>query len=204
MAKADRGMVMRLTEGAISGDRAAAADLLPLLYDELRALARQHVAREQPGHTLQATALVHEAYLRLVGTKDPGWDGRSHFFAAAASAMRRILVDHARNKKRLKRGGHRAREDRLPDELAIAVQTTLDLQGIDLLELDIALNELAGAEGNRKCDVVSMRVFAGMTIDQIANALGVTTRTIDRDWRFARAWLYRRLQSKKEKGIANE
>lgn len=195
---------MRLTEGAISGDRAAAADLLPLLYDELRALARQHVAREQPGHTLQATALVHEAYLRLVGTKDPGWDGRSHFFAAAASAMRRILVDHARNKKRLKRGGHRAREDRLPDELAIAVQTTLDLQGIDLLELDIALNELAGAEGNRKCDVVSMRVFAGMTIDQIANALGVTTRTIDRDWRFARAWLYRRLQSKKEKGIANE
>ncbi len=204
MAKADREMVIRLTEGAISGDRAAAADLLPLLYDELRALARQHVAREQPGHTLQATALVHEAYLRLVGTEDPRWDGRSHFFAAAASAMRRVLVDHARNKKRLKRGGHRAREDRLPDELAITVQTTHDLQGIDLLELDGALNELAAAEGNRKCDVVSMRVFAGMTIDQIANALGVTTRTIDRDWRFARAWLYRHLQSKKEKGIANE
>ncbi len=204
MAKADREMVIRLTEGAISGDRAAAADLLPLLYEELRALARQHVAREQPGHTLQATALVHEAYLRLVGTEDPGWDGRSHFFAAAASAMRRILVDHARNKKRLKRGGHRAREDRLPDDVAITVQTTLDLQGIDLLELDVALNELAVAEGNRKCDVVSMRVFAGMTIDQIANALGVTTRTIDRDWRFSRAWLFRRIQSKKEKGIANE
>ncbi len=92
MAKADRELVIRLTEGAISGDRAAAADLLPLLYDELRALARQHVAREQPGHTLQATALVNEVYLRLLGTEDPGWDGRGQFFAAAASAMRRILA----------------------------------------------------------------------------------------------------------------
>jgi len=163
-----------------AGDQHAADRLLPLVYDELRQLAAQRLAQEKPGHTLQATALVHEAYLRLVGNQQ--FESRGHFFAAAAEAMRRILINRARDKHRLKRGGGRARVDL--DALADPV-TAPDA---DLLELDDALNRLADVHPQAS-ELVKLRFYAGLTLREAATTLGLPARSADRLWAFARAWL---------------
>jgi RNA polymerase sigma factor (TIGR02999 family) len=172
--------ITQLLSAAAAGDRQAAADLLPLVYDELRKLAAARMAAENPGHTLDATALVHEAYLRLIG--DQQFEGRGHFFAAAAEAMRRVLVNHARDRTRQKRGGGRSRVDL--DRLTGPAAASDD----DLLELDDALGRLAG-EFPSAAEVVQLRFFAGMTLGEAADAQGIPRRTADRHWAFARAWL---------------
>ncbi|MGO9467972.1 MAG: ECF-type sigma factor [Isosphaeraceae bacterium] len=172
--------ITRLLAAATAGDRQAAADLLPLVYDELRRLAAARMVAERPGHTLDATALVHEAYLRLVG--DQHFDGKAHFFAAAAEAMRRVLVNHARNRNRLKRCGGRSRVDF--DRITGPATATDD----DLLELDDALGRLAN-EFPVAAELVKLRFYAGMTLGDAAEALGLPRRTADRHWAFARAWL---------------
>jgi RNA polymerase sigma factor (TIGR02999 family) len=165
------------------GDPKASEQLLPLVYRELRRLAHQKLAQEKPGQTLQATALVHEAYLRLLGDDHMrGWNSRGHFFAAAAEAMRRILVNRARDKRRLKRGGDRERVDL--EEVAIGGEAG----AADLLALDEALDGLAREEP-ACAELVKLRFFAGLTQAEAAQALGVTRRTADRYWAFARAWL---------------
>jgi RNA polymerase sigma factor (TIGR02999 family) len=169
------------------GDPAAAEDLLPLIYDELRRLAAAKMAQENAGHTLQATALVHEAYLRLVeGQQQQKWECRGHFFAAAAEAMRRILVERARRRKRKKRGGDMFRQELVTDAIAAP-----NVDG-DLLELDAALDSFE-REHPRKAQLVKLRYFAGLTIPEAAAALGIGTTTADRDWAYARAWLYRQI-----------
>ena len=170
------------------GDPRAAEQLLPLVYDELRKLAAQRLAGEKPGQTLQATALVHEAYVRLVGGEPPhGWNGRGHFFAAAAEAMRRILLNRARDKKRVKRGGDRRRVDL--DQLEIALETNDE----QLIALDDALTQLA-AEDAAAARLVNLRFFAGLTLKDTAASLGLSLRTAERQWAYARAWLYARLR----------
>jgi RNA polymerase sigma factor (TIGR02999 family) len=176
--------VTRILTAIELGDAHAAEQLLPLVYDELRRLAAQKLAQEKPGQTLQATALVHEAYLRLVGgeqTRD--WDGRRHFFAAAAEAMRRILIDRARHKQSRKAGGARRRLDL--DDIEPALE---EGNGDRLLALDEALRQLE-AEDPRKAEVVKLRFFAGLTAEQAAVALGVSTSTAEKDWAYARSWL---------------
>lgn len=175
-----------------SGDPRAAERLLPLVYAELRRLAAVRLGHERPGQTLDATALVHEAYLRLVDDERPqNWDSRGHFFAAAAEAMRRILVENARRKGRLKRGGGMQREDL--DAEAIAAPQTAENLG-DLIELDAALQKLE-LKDPRKASVVKLRYFAGLTIEEAASALGIGVSTADRDWAYARAWLFREMTS---------
>jgi RNA polymerase sigma factor (TIGR02999 family) len=175
------------------GDLQAAESLLPLVYDQLRRLAARKLARDSPGQTLQATALVHEAYLRVVGTRDPGWDSRDHFVAAAAEAMRRILVNRARDKRRLKRGGHRERVDLDFSEVSsVAV-------GDDLLALDDALEKLGG-EDPGCAELVKLRFFAGLTQEEAAVVLGIGRRTADRHWAYARAWLFQELCRATERG----
>lgn len=179
--------VTRLLDAAAAGDRQAAADLLPLVYDELRKLAAARMAAESAGQTLQPTALVHEAYLRLVGrADDQRWDGRGHFFAAAAEAMRRILVDAARRKGRDKHGGDRHRVD-----LDAAMAAAPDPRH-DLVALDEALTRLA-AEDPQAARLVELRHFAGLSVAEAADVLGISPRTADRVWAFARAWLHREL-----------
>jgi RNA polymerase sigma factor (TIGR02999 family) len=177
--------VTRILSAIEQGDPQAAEQLLPLVYDELRRLAARRLADEEPGHTLQPTALVHEAYLKLVGA-DPQqpWNGRVHFFAAAAEAMRRILIDHARRKHRARRGGGKTRVE-LDDIGAAAVDGRAD----DLLALDEALTQLAAA-APRRAELVRLRYFAGLTLEQAAELLGISRATADRHWAFARAWLY--------------
>ena len=176
-----------LLDAVAAGERKAAADLLPLVYDELRQLAAARMAAESPDHTLQPTALVHEAYLRLVGPADEHrWDGRGHFFAAAAEAMRRILVDAARRKRREKHGGDRHRVD-----LDAAGPAAPDPRH-DLVALDAALTRLA-AEDPQAARLVELRHFAGLSVAEAAQVLGVSPRTADRVWAFARAWLHREL-----------
>lgn len=176
-----------------AGDPTAADELLPLVYDELRRLASARLAFEKPGQTLEATALVHEAYLRLLGPIDSqptAWNGRGHFFAAAAEAMRRILVENARRKSRIKHGGGREREELDPSQL-FAVETSSD----DLLALDEALERLA-AEDPLAANLVKLRYFAGLTIPQAAEILGVSPRKADFLWSFARAWLRRAIDDR--------
>jgi RNA polymerase sigma factor (TIGR02999 family) len=171
------------------GDAQAASQLLPLVYEELRRLAAQHLAREAPGQTLQATALVHEAYLRLVDAeKAQHWNSRGHFFAAAAEAMRRILVENARRKASLKRGGGLQRQE-LPESELLA-PTRSD----DLLALDEALTQLAQTDAVA-AELVKLRYFAGLTSAQAADVLGMSARTADRTWVYARAWLLKKLQA---------
>lgn len=168
------------------GDPEAAAQLLPLVYDRLRELAAQRLAREKPGQTLEATALVHEAYLRLVGARPDGsWDGRRHFFAAAAEAMRRILIERARRRMRLRHGGNYGRVALDPDAIA-APESLADDR---LLALDAALDKLA-AEDPDKAQLVRLRFFAGLTLEQAAELLGISRATAVRQFSYARAWLY--------------
>lgn len=178
--------ITQLLNSAAGGDRNAAADLLPLVYDELRRLANARLSKAPPGQTLQPTALVHEAYLKLVGNADPGWDSRGHFFGAAARAMRDILVDQARRKGAAKRGGDRSRI-----EESDAFER-IQLPAEDLLALDEALNRLE-VEDPRKAQMVMLRYFAGLSPEETAAALGVHVRTVQRDWRYIVARLHREL-----------
>jgi RNA polymerase sigma factor (TIGR02999 family) len=160
--------------------------LLPLVYEELRRLATAKMSQEPSGQTLQATALVHEAYIRMVGSQDQNWSGRTHFFAAAAEAMRRILIDNARRKQRLKRGGARQKVDL--GEAEPAVEGPSD----DLIALDEALDRLAEMD-RAKADLVKLRYFAGLTLEQAAAVLNLPERTAKRYWAHARAWLYKQI-----------
>jgi len=178
--------VTRILSDLERGDPHAASQLLPLVYDELRRLAAQKLAHEAVGQTLQPTALVHEAWLRLVGD-DVRWDGRGHFFAAAAEAMRRILVENARRKHRLKRGGDQQRIDF--ENVEIAVEGPSD----DLLALSEALDQLA-AEDEKKATLVKLRYFVGLSVEEAGQCIGVSRATADRYWAYARAWLFDRLR----------
>ncbi len=176
--------VTGLPEGRRPG-ACAADELLPVVYADLRRLAAAHLSGQRPWHTLQPTALVHEVYLKIAAASDPGWEGRGHFFGAAAMAMREILVDHARRKNAGKRGGGRPA---LPLEDAhelSAAGASLD----EVLAVDEALKRLEVGHP-RPAQIVLMRYFAGLSGEEISEALGVTTRTVERDWRFARAWLH--------------
>ncbi len=174
-----------------AGDSGAADQLLPLVYDELRKLAAVHLANEQPGQTLQPTALVHEAYLRLVGGATPAhWDGRGHFFAAAAVSIRRILIENARRKQSLKRGGGFQRQ-----ELADDLPPTLPEPQEDLLALDEALEKLAGVQPHA-AELVQLLYFAGLTLPQASQTLDVSPRTASRLWAYARAWLRREIEGR--------
>jgi RNA polymerase sigma factor (TIGR02999 family) len=175
----------RLLDAASSGDPQAAEQLLPLVYDELRKLAARKLTGESPGQTLQATALVHEAYVRLVNVdNNRQWNGRGHFLAAAAEAMRRILVDHARRKKSRKRGGGRARAEFREESLAAP-------EGPDeILAVDEALAGLAATDP-QAAELVKLRYFAGLSVDEAAQALNISPRSVDRLWAYARAWLQR-------------
>ena len=173
---------------AIDQGQARADELLPLVYAELRKLAAARMAQESPGQTLQPTALVHEAWLRLVGDENPKFDGRAHFFAAAAEAMRRILIDNARRKRALRHGGGQARVDLQEVEIAAAARDD------ELLAVHEALDKLA-AEDNGLAELVKLRFFVGLTNKESAEVLGVSEPTVERRWAFARAWLYREIQS---------
>lgn len=181
--------VARMLDAVVRGDRYASEELLPHVYDELRRLARIHLANEKAGLTLQPTALVHEAYLRLIGSgtgAEPSWDSRGHFFAAAAMAMRRILVERARKKGRIRHGGDR---ERVPLTETVS---SFEPEDVDLVALDDALNALE-AHNQRVGRVVMLRYFAGLGIEDVAAALGVGVTTVKAEWNYARAWLHRRL-----------
>ena len=175
--------VTRILEEVSQGDPKATDQLLAAVYGELRRLAASKLSRERPGQTLQATALVHEAYLRILGGESAKWDNSVHFFGAAAEAMRRILVEKARRKARLKHGGGRERQE-LHEADAIVLE-----ESTDLIALDEALDELAKVD-EIKADLVKLRYFAGLTVEQAGKVLGVSRATADRYWTFARAWLY--------------
>ena len=186
--------VTRILSAIEAGDPQAAEQLLPLVYDELRKLAAQRLAQEKAGQTLQATALVHEAYLRLVDVKEAQqWNSRGHFFAACAEAMRRLLVDNARRKGRRKRGGASRRVNLQVHEPAI------EGPNIDVLAIDDALGQLARTHPE-KAELVKLRYFAGLTLAEAASALGISTATADRHWKYARAWLARRLRQEAPPG----
>jgi len=188
--------VTRILNRIEQGDPSAAEQLLPLVYEELRRLAAQKLAQEKPGQTLQATALVHEAYLRLVDVdKAQHWNSRGHFFAAAAEAIRRILINRARDKARLKRGGERHRID------FDALQLASDCPSETLLEVDEVLQQLA-AEDLQCAEFVKLRFFAGLSLQESADAMGITRRVADRLWAFGRAWLFNALRESDSQGIS--
>lgn len=178
--------VTRILATLSDGDRAAAAELLPVVYGELRALADRQLRKERIDHTLQATALVHEAYLRLVKGEPVTWENRGHFFRVAAAVMRHILVNHARDRGRLKRGGGR---QKVPLDDAVAV---FEERALDLVALDEALTRLAGYDV-RPSRVVELRFFGGLTVDETAEVLGVSPRTVEGDWSTAKLWLLREI-----------
>lgn len=189
----DMSEVTQLLQAISAGDREATNKLLPLVYQELRSMARAQMMQERKGHTLEATALVHEAYMRLVGD-NARWDGRGHFFGAAAEAMRRILIQHARRKCTLKRGGSSQRVELENDELPI-VAPCHEIE--DLLALDEALDRLAEQHPD-KAEVVKLLYFAGLNLDETASALGIGRTTAYRHWVFARAWLFEAMAEKSE------
>ncbi len=170
------------------GDDQAVERLLPTMYQELRRLAAQKISQERPGHTLQATALVHEAYLRLVGPESQGFGSRGHFFAAAAEAMRRILIENARRKQRIKRGGEHQKVDLNAEDIAI------EAPSLDLIALDEALTELVEKD-QTKAELVKLRYFAGLTLEEAAQVLDMSVTAAGRHWNYARAWLYGRIYS---------
>jgi RNA polymerase sigma factor (TIGR02999 family) len=180
---------LRIINALTEGDPHAPDQLLPLVYRELRNLAVSRLAREKPGQTLDATGLVHEAYIRLIGNQpDRAWDGRAHFFGAAAEAMRRILVDRARHKKRIRHGGDLQRVE--VGEIPIRVTASHE----DILAVHEALDGLAAAD-NQAAQVVKLHYFAGLSMQETADVLQVSVRTVHRDWAFARAWLHQKLDS---------
>ncbi len=188
---ANSSNITQMLKQATGGDDSAVRCLMPLVYDELRALAQSYLRQERSDHTLQATALVHEAYVRLIRQEDVEWRNRAHFFAVAAQAIRRILVDHARGHGRLKRGGGFERV-RLDDDVAVSEETDLDLVALDEL-----LEKLAGLHERQAC-IVELRFFGGLTLKEVADYLGVSARTVDGDWSMARAWLRRELREAPE------
>ncbi len=178
--------VTRILNAIEQGDTHTTDDLLPLIYEELRLLAAQKLSQERPGQTLQATALVHEVYIRLVGEDDRNWDSRGHFFAAAAEAMRRILVDNARHKQSIRHGGHCQKASL--DEAFLAIEDPKD----DLLALNEAIDKLAN-EDQKLAELIKLRYFAGLTLDHIATIMEIGRRTADRYWALGRAWLYQEI-----------
>jgi RNA polymerase sigma factor (TIGR02999 family) len=183
-ASAGNGDVTRLLADWSNGDRRALDELLPLVYEELRHLANAYLRREREGHTLQSTALVHEAFLRLVKQRDVQWRGRAHFFGIAAQMIRRILVDHARAQRADKRGAGAVRLE-LDESIAVAQQRDLDL-----IALDDALGRLAVLD-ERQSRIVELRFFAGLSVEDTAEVMGISTATVKREWASARAWLFR-------------
>ena len=183
--------VTRILNAIEHGDEEATEKLLPLVYEELRILAAQKMAQENPGQTLQATALVHEAYIRLVGSKAQDWSSRTHFFSAAAEAMRRILIENARRKRSLKHGGRFQRVD-LND-----VKVTVEDPSTSLIAMDEALTKLAQKD-SRLAELVKLRYFAGLTLEQVAKIQGVSSRTARSYWAYARAWLHREITKAEE------
>ena len=175
--------VTRILNAIERGDARAADELLPLVYEELRLLAAQKLSRERPGQTLQATALVHEVYIRLLGNEEQDWKSRGHFFKAAAEAMRRILIENARRQSRAKRGGDRHRVDLQDADLIVEGPSD------DLIALDEALEKLSRKD-KVKAELVKLRFFAGLTNEQAAKALGISTNTADRYWAYSRSWLH--------------
>jgi RNA polymerase sigma factor (TIGR02999 family) len=189
MDEQDNDIAQALSE-AEAGPLQAGEDLLPLVYEELRRLAAARMAQESSGHTLQATALVHEAWMRLAGSQGRQWANRAHFFAAAAEAMRRVLIENARRKGRLKHGGHLARIDITDLDLVAAAPDEM------ILVVDAALRRFK-EEDPEKEKVVAMKFFGGLTNQEVAESLGVTERTVERQWAYAKAWLYRELREEK-------
>lgn len=181
--------VTQILEAVSKGQSMASEELLPLVYAELRELARHRMAQERIGHTLQATALVHEAYLRLVQGPQAGWENRGHFFVAAATAMKRILIEKAREKAQLKRGGEFQRIT------VSALEPKEKENPVDVLDLDSALKKLKDYDA-RKAQIVELRYFAGLNLEEIAQALQVSLATVKSDWSYAKAWLYRELSAK--------
>jgi RNA polymerase sigma factor (TIGR02999 family) len=184
--------VTRILSAIERGDAKATEELLPLVYEELRILAAQKLSHESPGQTLQATALVHEAYIRLVGDDSQSWQNRGHFFAAAAEAMRRILVDNARQKRSIKRGGSFQRVDA---EALTSLPAQPNMGPEDLIALDEALAKLA-AEDSLLAELVKLHCFAGVPLTQVAELLGVSQRTVERQWAFARAWFHEEIHGR--------
>ena len=182
--------VTQILEAVGRGEKQGAEALFPLVYDELRRLATARMAQEDAGHTLQPTALVHEVWLQLVGAGDRTWNNRRHFFGAAADAMRRILIDNARRKSALKRGGGQERVDLQELEIAVAVKDD------DLLEVNAALERFA-AQDQQKAELVKLRYFTGLTIEEAAEILGISTPTAKRWWAYARAWLHKEIEDQK-------
>src|SRR5262245_33027820 len=185
--------VTRILDAIQQGCANASDELLPLVYQELRRLAAYKMAHEMPGHTLQPTALVHEAWLRLVGTDDVGWNGRTHFFGAAAEAMRRILIENARRKRAVRHGGGQARLDL--DDVEIVAPAKED----ELLALNEALEKFAALD-EQKAELVKLRYFVGHTIEEAAEILGVSVPTANRWWSYSRAWLFDEIQSQPKNG----
>lgn len=183
--------ITTLLEQAAAGDQDAANQLMPLVYQQLRAIAQLRMASENPGHTLQATALVHEVFLKLVGDRKIPWQNQGHFYAAAAQSMRRVLLDHAKAKGRKKRGGNRKKMPLNVADLAI------DENSEQILALDAALCRLE-EQNPEAASVVRLRFYAGLSVDQTAEALDMAPRTVDRRWKFARAWLYKALDEQDE------
>lgn len=179
--------ITRLLEAAAAGDGSAPGELLPLVYRALQGIARRQMRSQRPGHTLQATVLVHEAYMRIVGSRSVPCQNRMHFFSAAAAAMRRLLIDHARRAGARKRGGDRRR-----DVASVADLASPDSVH-DAIEIDAAIDALRAVDP-RAAGVVQLRFFTGLSVDETAELLGVAASTVDRDWRYARAWLLRYLQ----------
>jgi RNA polymerase sigma factor (TIGR02999 family) len=188
MAATSPHQVSKLLLAWSEGEEGAYEQLIPLVYDELHRLAKRYMRKERPGHTLQTSALVNEAYLRLIGAKEVSWQNRAHFFAVSARLMRRILVDFARAKHELKRGGD-ARQVSLDEALLVSPGSNTDV-----LALDEALTRLFALQ-RRQAEVVEMRYFGGLTEEEIAEVLKVSLRTVQQDWRLARLWLYRELRS---------
>jgi len=185
--------VTRMLQAIERGEAQSSAELLPVVYNELRRLAAHKLSQERPGQTLQATSLVHEAWLRLTGADSRKWEGQKHFFAAAAEAMRRILIENARRKQRQKRGGGWERID------VEQIQLAEPLPSNELLALDEALTELAQSDPPA-AELVQLRFFAGLTQQQAADLLGISRRTADRTWAYARAWLFQRIADDKKSG----